>query len=586
MIRQLMSLTDVEDRGRFSRYLLAIVGYGVLQGLSIVLVIPVLRSLLRGDASAAAPWIGALAGVVALACAAFYGQAMIGFQIALGLLRGMHHRVGDHLVRVPLGWFSTDRTGRLAHSMSQGTEMIIGVPAHLLQPLVTGVVTPLTVASGMLLFDWRLGLAALGTAPALVCVYRWAGRLLSRTSHRVDAAAVESAGRVVEFAQAQPVLRAFGRTAEGHRMLEDALAEQRHAARAAFRGGVPGLAGFAVAVQAAFVVILVVGAARAVGGSVDVAELVGLLVMATRFTGPLIEVADLGAALRLAGHDLERIEEVLAVPPLAEPAAPAAATTDAGRGTGVSLQGVSFGYDDSGNVLHDVSFDVPPGTMTALVGASGSGKTTVTRLVARFFDVDAGSVRVGGTDVRAMSTEDLMSRLSLVFQDVYLFDDTIEANIRVGRVDATDGQVREAARLARVDEIIERLPDGWQTRVGEGGAVLSGGERQRVSIARALLKDASVVLLDEATAALDPVNEAAVQETIGALSGDRTLIVVAHRLATVVAADQIVVLDEGRVVQRGVHSDLVREPGRYADFWRERVQARGWRLVDRDLARR
>ena len=203
----------------------------------------------------------------------------------------------------------------------------------------------------------------------------------------------------------------------------------------------------------------------------------------------------------------------------------------------------------------------------------------MTRLIARFSDVRGGTVRVGGTDVREQRTEDLMAQLALVFQDVHLFDDTLIGNIRIGRPDATDDEVHRAARLAGVDEIVDRLPDGWSARVGEGGRALSGGERQRVSVARALLKNAPVVLLDEATAALDPENEAAVQRALEELRANSTLLVIAHRLSTVMTADQIVVLHEGRVAERGTHADLLALGGHYARFWHERSRAAGWRIT-------
>jgi ATP-binding cassette subfamily B protein len=342
-----------------------------------------------------------------------------------------------------------------------------------------------------------------------------------------------------------------------------------------------GLVAFGSTVQAGLTVLVLLGTDLALGGSIDPAELIALLVLGVRFVEPLAAAAELGGALKMSRNSLERMEAVLAAPPLPEPAAPAVPAP--AEQASVELDGATFAYDGAaagaGPVLDGVSLTVPARTMCALVGPLGSGKTTVTRLIARFWDVDGGAVRVGGRDVRDLTTADLMAQLSLVFQDVYLFDGTIDENVRLGRPGATDAEVGEAARLARVDEIVERLADGWATRVGEGGHALSGGERQRISIARALLKDAPIVLLDEATAALDPENEAAVRDALAALTARRTLLVIAHRLQTVVAADQIVVLDGGRVAERGRHDELLAAGGRYAAFWRQRTQAEGWRLA-------
>ena len=295
-------------------------------------------------------------------------------------------------------------------------------------------------------------------------------------------------------------------------------------------------------------------------------------VLAARYVEPLVIAAELGGALRISRNSLARMDDLLAIEPLPEPERPVEP-----EGASIEFDDVSFAYDDR-PVLERVSFAVPERTLTAIVGPSGAGKTTILRLIARFWDVDSGSVRLGGADVRELTTDRLMSCISVVFQDVYLFDGTIEENIRLGRRDATDAEVRDAAALAAVDEIAERLPNGLRTRVGEGGAALSGGERQRVSIARAILKDAPIVLLDEATAALDPLNGRAVQQALRALSAERTL-VVAHRLQTVRAADQIIVLDGGRIAERGVHDELLELDGRYAAFWNERVRAAGWRIA-------
>ena len=433
--------------------------------------------------------------------------------------------------------------------------------------------TPLTVVAGMAFLDVRLALAALVTLPLMALTYRWTSRLMGQSDGAVHEAAADAAGRLVEFARAQPVLRAFGGE-RGRALLDDALVRQRDAGHRLLLTVVPGIASFALVVQAAVVIVLAVGVALAIEGSVDAPELLALLVLAVRFVEPIIAMADIGAAMRMARDNLGRISDLLAAPSMPEPeqSAPVGAPS-------VEFDGVHFGYLPGTPVLRDVTLRLEPGTMTAVVGPSGSGKTTLTRLVARFYDAETGTVRVGGADVRELRTADLMAQLSLVFQDVYLFTGSILENIRLGRPSATDDEVREAARVARVDEIVERLPGGWDAEVGEGGARLSGGERQRLSIARALLKDAPIVLLDEATAALDPINEAAVQDGLRALTAGRTVLVIAHRLQTVVAADRIIVLDEGRIVEEGTHRELLDAGGRYAAFWASRTRAEGWRLA-------
>ncbi|MEW1737295.1 ATP-binding cassette domain-containing protein, partial [Nocardia beijingensis] len=269
----------------------------------------------------------------------------------------------------------------------------------------------------------------------------------------------------------------------------------------------------------------------------------------------------LGGKLRSARTVLGGLDTVLRAEPLPEPREPVRPV-----GHDLAFESVVFRHGDR-TVLDGVSLSVPEGRRVAVVGPSGAGKSTLLQLLARFYDVDGGAVRVGGVDVRAISTEALMERIAVVFQNVYLFDGTIEENVRLGRPGAAEAEVRAAATAAGLDEVIERLPGGWATNVGEGGALLSGGERQRVSIARALLKNAPIVLLDEVTSALDPVNEAAVHDGIERLLAGRTVVLVAHRLRTVRRADHIVFLDDGRIVEEGSHDELLRLGGRYADFW-------------------
>ena len=573
MIGKLLTVAGPEAARPLRRNLAGLVAEGVLMGVGFGLLVPLLDTLLAGEAAMARRWLGAMTAVLVLYAVVRYRTQRAGYRAAIGLAAGLFHRLGEHIANLPLGWFEAERVGRIGRLTSQGVIDVMGVPAHLLRPVVTAFVTPATVIALMFLFDWRLALAALVTAPVAALVYRWSAQLVARTDHRTDAAATEAAGRIVEFAQAQAVLRAFGQSTHGYRQLDEALREQRAASRAQIFIAAPGFAVFVLIVQFAFTILLLFGTSLALGGDIDAGEMIALLVLAVRYVEPLIVAADLGGALRIGRNSLDRVDRLLATPPLPEPE-----TSADPVGSAVALEGVRFAYD-ARPVLDGVSVTVPGRTMTAIVGASGVGKTTILRLVARFWDVDEGVVRVGGTDVRALSTETLMAMVSVVFQDVYLFDGTIEDNIRMGRPDASEQDVLAAARRARVDEIADRLPFGLASRVGEGGAALSGGERQRVSIARAILKDAPIVLLDEATAALDPVNEAAVLDALQELRRNKTVIIVAHRMQTVRAADQILVLGDGRIVEQGTHDDLLASNGRYAAFWTERARAAGWRLA-------
>lgn len=575
MIRDLMKILGPQHDRAVKIYLTWLVAYSLLQGLAMVALVPVLRAMLTGDADAVWRWLAVVLAAVVATCVARYQQAMHGFALSLITLTSLHRRLGDHVASLPLGWFSSEKVGRLSRSATNGTLMVTNVTAHMLTPLVSGIVTPATVATAMLVLDWRLGVATGVCAPLLWLTHRWAVNSVGRGEELTDTANTAAGNRVVEFARDQQVLRAFGRTTEGYRPLEDAIENQKTAGRTLLLMAAPRLLANGLGVQLAFASVIVFGLVLAVNGSIDPVTLIALIALTARFTGPLAEVAAHSSMTRMAANDLRRLASIFDEKPSAEPAV-SLSVTEPGE---IELTGVRFGYEPGHPVLDGISFRVPARGMTAIVGPSGSGKSTITRLIMRFFDVDSGTVSVGGVDVREQSTKDLMGQLSVVMQDVYLFDDTLEANIRVGRPEATAEEVREAARIAGVDEIVDRLPGGWATRVGEGGASLSGGERQRVSVARAVLKDAPIVLLDEATAALDPENERYVQRALRTLMDRATLLVIAHKLPTVVAADQILVLDGGGIAESGTHEELLALNGRYTEFWNERRRTQGWRLV-------
>ncbi|NEW25197.1 ABC transporter ATP-binding protein [Nocardia cyriacigeorgica] len=561
MIALLLRVLGHTYAGPVRRAVVLMTVTAIAEGSAYALLVPVLRELFGSSPGNARPWLAVFAAAVAGYAVLRYVSDLAGFRAGTTLLRGTYHRLGDHLARLPIGWYGRDRVGEVSVLASRGVLEAMSVIAHLLAPFIAAVVTPLTIVVVIAVVDWRLGLAALIAVPLVAAIQ-------SRTAPAMAAADAErhdrdqqAAGRVIEYLQAQPVLRAGGRTTERFGLLDDALRGIERAARRSALSALPGVVGLTVTVQAMFTALLALGAYLAVGGTLGAVEVLAILVLAARCADPVLALADIGGKLRSARAQLVRIDALLRTEPLPEPAHPA-------RPSGHELEFDAVTFRRGGRtVIDELNLTVPQGRRVAIVGPSGAGKSTLLHLIARFHDVDAGAVRVGGVDVRDLGTAALMAQIAVVFQDVYLFDGTIEDNIRLGRPDATDAEVRAAASAAQLDEVIGRLPGGWRAEVGEAGARLSGGERQRVCIARALLKDAPIVLLDEVTSALDPANEAAVHRGIERLMAGRTVVLVAHRLHTVRTADHVVFLDDGRIVEAGSPADLLRKGGRFAEFW-------------------
>ncbi len=465
-------------------------------------------------------------------------------------------RLAEHMRKLSLGYLNKRDPGDLANRMVGDFSMLEHGISHLVPQMIGAAVMPVVALVGLFFLDWRLALSLFATLPIAILLLLLTSGFQRKLGSKHISAKMEASSRLQEYLNGIRVIKAYNLTGERFVRLERSFKElMRQSIRLEGTIG-PIVLSAITCVRAGLTLMIMAGVYLLAGGNLDVITFAAFLIIGTRIFDPLTTALAGYAEFRYLEQAGERIVKLLREPVMRGERQPP-------ENQDIELKQVTFGYHDQ-PILRDVSVSMPAGSFTALVGPSGSGKSTLLRLIARFYDPEQGRVTMGGEDVRAMDPEALLRKVSMVFQDVYLFQDTIAGNIRFGRSDATREEIEEAARLACCHDFILKLPNGYDTMVGEGGSTLSGGEKQRISIARARLKNAPIILLDEATASLDPENEAEIQKAIDRLVRGRTLIVVAHRLKTVQHADQIVVLDHGRIAELGGHDELLSLNGLYA----------------------
>lgn len=481
--------------------------------------------------------------------------------------------IGDRLRYIPMGYFNKNSIGNITAIVTTTLGDVENSAARVLVSVLGGFFNSVALVIVLLVFDWRIGLiAAIG-----VLLYLVAAELALRKSaclsgvrQHTQESLVES---VLEYIQGMGIVKAFGMEKDSTQSIDSAIKASCRDNLKLTKASVPYDALKQVVVRVFSVLLLLASIYFWLNGSLSLAYGVILVIASFMVFNDLENAGNMASLLQMLAASMDTANSIDDTPVMDEKGADVVPASSE-----IIFDNVDFSYADR-KILDHVSFTIPAGTTTAIVGPSGSGKTTMCNLIARFWDVDAGRITVGGKDVRDFKLDSLMKNISMVFQNVYLFADSIENNIKFGCPNATHEQVIEAAKKACCHEFISALPDGYDTLIGESGGTLSGGEKQRISIARAILKNAPIIILDEATSSVDPENEEELQRAIAELTHDKTIIMIAHRLKTVRGADQILVLDDSHIVQSGTHAELIQQKGLYADFVSARQEAIGWKLA-------
>lgn len=483
-------------------------------------------------------------------------------------------KLAKQMRKLPMGFFASRDPGDLSNLVVHDSSNLNNMLSRLLPKMVAGVAFPITGIVFLLFINVRMSLAMLLTLVCSIPLIFLARLLVGRLGKKQTAAMNEASSRMLEYIGGIREIKAYNLGGDNCKSLKSSFDELRKASimQEALAGSSISLS--SIVLHAVLPVMLLAGSYYLIAGNITPQIFIIFLVMGMRIGDPLLMAYTFLTELTFYGLSAKRIDKVLNTAPLLQPE-----TDQEVCSANISFNHVDFAYTpEEGNVLNDLTCRMPKNSMTALVGRSGSGKSTITKLIARFWDVGSGTLCIGDTPLQALKYDTLMKHITMVFQDVYLFNDTVRENLAMGKPDATLEEIHQAAKQAACHDFIMAMPNGYDSVIGEGGSNLSGGEKQRISIARAILKDAPIVLLDEATASLDPENEIHVQQALSNLVKDKTIVVIAHRLQSIQDADQILVLDKGRIIQSGNHDDLLSVEGIYKIMWREQNRAKSWKF--------
>ena len=574
ILNKFFNFCGTENKKKFHKAIALGVVMALFESLKIPAIVLMLTAVIGGEVTTTAIWgsFGICMVSIIGGSAVKYFSTMLQCEAGYGTAAIKRIEIAEHLRYLPMGYFNKNSLGYITSVTTNTMEHLGDVATRVVMMTTQGVLTTLLIAVMLLFYDWRIGLIVF----AGLCLFFLINSQMQKRSEAVsprkvkaDSALVE---KLLEYIQGIAEVKAYNLTGATSKKLNDAIDKNCEVNIAMEKTFVPFLGIQSIATKGTGIVMTMLSIWLYLNGSMDLIVCINMMICSFMVYASLDSAGNYSSLLRAVDLSVDKAQQILDLPPM---------DIDGKDVTPLSfdihLENVDFSYDQR-KIIDGVTVYIPQGTTTAIVGPSGGGKTTLCNLISRFWDVDSGTVKLGGSDVREYSMDSLMKNFSFVFQNVYLFQDTIANNIRFGQPDASMERVVEAAKKACCHDFIMALPDGYETVIGEGGASLSGGEKQRISIARAIMKDSPIIILDEATANVDPENEKDLVDAIEALTHEKTIIMIAHRLKTVRNADQILVVDQGRIVQQGKHDELMQEDGIYRRFVNAREQAASWKL--------